>query len=80
MAVSKSESGMFSLYDPESEDVQSPVLIELPVAASSSVSARCLMGLEGDWKTPVYVTQSWFQFLVLSWACSHYPVYSCVHS
>ena len=46
-AVSKSESAMFPLDEPESEYVWSPVLLELPVAALSSGSARGLMGLEG---------------------------------
>ena len=46
-AVSKLQSAMFSLGDPESEDVPSPVLFELPAAASPSGLARALMGLGG---------------------------------
>ena len=46
-AVSKSESAMFPLDEPESEDVWSLVLFELPAAASSSGLARALMGPEG---------------------------------
>ena len=45
-AVSRSESAMFPLDDPKSEDVQSLVLFELPVTVSSSELARPLMGLE----------------------------------
>ena len=44
-AVSRSESAMYPLDKPESEDVQSPVLFELPAAIPSSGSA--LVGLEG---------------------------------
>ena len=36
--------------------------------------ARALMELEGSWRNPIFVTQSWFWFLVLSWACSHCPM------
>ena len=46
-AVSKSVSAMFPIDEPESKDVQSPVLFELPVAVPSLGSARALMGLEG---------------------------------
>ena len=45
-AVSKSESAIFPLDKPESEDVQSLVLFELPVAVLSSGSVRALVGLE----------------------------------
>ena len=45
-AVSRSESAMFPFEKPESEDVWSSVLFELPVAASSSGSDGPLMGLE----------------------------------
>ena len=37
---------MFPFDEPESEDAQSSVLFELPVATSSSGSARCLVGLK----------------------------------
>ena len=46
-AVLKSESGMFPLDESEPEDVQSPVISELPAATSSSGLARALMGLGG---------------------------------
>ena len=46
-AVSKSDSAMFPLDEPESEEVQSPVLIELSVAIPSSGLVRVLVGLEG---------------------------------
>ena len=46
-ASSKSESALFPLDEPESEDVQSLVLFELPAAAPSSGSVRALVGLEG---------------------------------
>ena len=45
-AASRSESAMFPLDNPESEDVWSPVLFGLPVTASSSGSVGFLMGLE----------------------------------
>ena len=50
-AVSRSESTMLPLVEPESEDVWSLVLFELPVTASSSGSAGPLMGLEKGWRT-----------------------------
>ena len=78
-AVSMSESAMFPLDKPESEEVWSPVLFELPVNALSLGLAKTLMGL-GGLRTPVLVTQSWFWFLVLSQACSHHPKWSCAHS
>ena len=45
-AVSRSESAMFPLDEPESKNVWSPGLYELPATASSSGSARALMGLK----------------------------------
>ena len=45
-AVSRSESAMFPLDKPESEDLWSPVLFELPVTASSLGLAGPLMGLK----------------------------------
>ena len=45
-AVSRSESAMFPLDKPESENVWSSVLFELPVTASSSGSVGSLVGLE----------------------------------
>ena len=47
-AVSRSESAMFPLDQPEPEDIQSSVLFELPVTASSLGSARPVMGLEEE--------------------------------
>ena len=46
-AVSKSESAMFPLDEPESEDVQSLVLFELSEAIPASGSVRVLVELEG---------------------------------
>ena len=45
--VSKSESTMFFFAEPESEDVQSSVLFELPAAIPPSGLVRDLIGLEG---------------------------------
>ena len=46
-AVSKSEASMFPHDEPESEDAQSLVLFELPVAVPSSGLVGALMELEG---------------------------------
>ena len=45
-AVSRSESAIFPLDKPESQDVQSSVFFRQPVTASSSGSAGPLMVLE----------------------------------
>ena len=45
-ALSKSESAMFPLDEPESKDAWYPVLFELPTATSSSGLARTLKGLD----------------------------------
>ena len=51
-AMSRSESAMFPFDKPESEDVWSSVLFELPATASSSGSAGPLVGLEEGLDNP----------------------------
>ena len=77
-AVSKSESAMFPLHEPDSEDVQCPVLLELPAAVPVSGSAGALMGLDGGLEDSCLHCLE--LGLVLIWACSHHPMQSCVHS
>ena len=79
-AVSRSEPATFPFDEPESEDVWSSVLFELPATASSSGSVGPLVGLQEGLEGSCLCCLSWFQFLVLNWVYGHCPVCSCAHS
>ena len=80
-AVSRSESAMFPFDKPESEDVWSSVVFELPATTSSSASAGPLMALEEGLEGLLSLSPgAGFSFVVLKQMYAHCPMWNCAHS